>query len=141
MDSTQSTTPFSDHKVYRADPSTYPLWNAYDVTTDLAHSDQELFQYNRNVKVDWSTHPQSNVGVSSVAYTLKRPRESESPSAQALLREYTLNERFTIEAYRKRNREDERSLDANYGQAQREGDEDIHNATGANGYLKDDLYQ
>lgn len=141
MDSTQSTTPFSDHKVYRAGPSIYPLWNAHVVTTDLAHSDQEMFQYNRNVKVDWPTHPQSNVGVSSVACTLKRPQEPESPSAQALLRKYTLNERLTMEAYRKRTGEDERSLDANYGQAQREGDEDIHNATGANGYLKDDLYQ
>ena len=141
MDSNQSRTPFSDHRVCRPGPSVYHLWNAYDVTTDPTHSDQEINQYNRNDKADWLTHPQSNVGISSISDTLECPGGTESPLAQALLQKYTLNDRLTMEAYRKRSGEDERSLDANYGQARGEGDEDIQTATGANGYLQDDLYQ
>ena len=142
MDSTQSTTPFSDHNAYPAGPSVYDPWNAYDVTTDTAHSGQEIFQYNSNNKAYRPPRTLSNVDGSSIGHTLKRPRGPESPTAQALLRKNMLNDRLIGEAYRKRSGEDERSFDANkYGQAQREGDEDIQIATGANVYLEDHLQE
>ena len=128
MSSTQPTTPFNDRRLHSTEPSICSTWNGYSVTPDAPHSDQEIFYHNNDHKNNWSTQFQPHTDVAKTGYTAKHPRESASPSAQALSRRNSMNDRPRKRAYR-------RSTEENTDR-----DEDIRGEKGEDEMVKDGFY-
>ncbi len=99
VSSTQPTTPPND-MFNPSYPSNYSPWGGYNYTPDPVPSDQETFPYKSNDLVDWSAGPHSNI-VGTFSSTLKRPRDSVSPTTQARPRQDSLNHRPRKRTYRK----------------------------------------
>ena len=92
MNSTRPTTPLND-RFGPANPLIYTPWGGYNTTPDPAHSDQEIIHSKSDSNFHWSSHPHPGIDVENRGPTLKRPRDSVSPPAQALPRSSSLNDR------------------------------------------------
>ena len=142
---TQPTTPFSGQKVCLTDPLVYDAWSSYNITPDPAYGNKELSQYNNSYKNDRLTDISSDINVYDINFALKRPRSSMSPPSQTLPLQNPFNDRPGKKLYRTRPGQDEiklQSFDSDYQHSERDGngDDDVRNDMGANGYLKDDHY-
>lgn len=141
MSSTRPTTPCND-TFNPAIPSVYTPWSGYNISPDPAHSDQEQFHYKSNDHVDWSAHSFFDTGFDKNGSSLKRPRDSVSPTDHTLPCDNSLKDRPRKKMYRNRSEEDRaasRGFDLKYVQGPMYDDEDTPIYGRANGCLSDDV--
>lgn len=145
--STHLTTPFNDRYSYPDDPLFYvprTPWSGYNITPDPAHSDQGTSCYNNDCTIDWPIHHQSDIHDQKIGSTLKRSRESLSPSNHT----FPCGDWLTDGLRKKRclkkcgiNKNTSRSPGTDYGRPRSDGKEDTPSEMGADSVLKDDLYE
>ena len=134
---TQPKTPFNGQLLYPTDPLVYDSWSNYNITPDPAYSNTQLLYFNTNYQTERPTDTQSDINVHAIDFALKRPRNSPSPPPQTLLHQNPSNDRPGKKPNRTtywRNEMGPRSFDADYGQLEREVEDNIRSQ-------KDDLYE
>ena len=139
---TQPTTPFNDQQLYSTGPFVYDSGICY-ITPDPAYGNKELLHYNHNYKTDQPYDIPFDINVHDIRFALKRPRNSVSPPPQTLPHQKSFDQRPGKKLYRKRLGQKEmdlQSLDTDYAQLERDGDDDVRSQMGANGCPKDDRY-
>ena len=141
---TQPKTPFNAQQLYPTDPLVYDSWNSYNITPDPAYGNKEILHYNSNYQTERPRDSQSETNVHAMTFALKRPRNSGSPPAQTLPQHNWFNDgprkKPNLKTYW-RNEMGLRNFDADYEQLERDGEDDIRNQMGSNGYPEDDLYE
>ena len=136
LNSTHPTTPYNDRPDY---PLFYTPWSGYNITPNPTPSYKATFHYNIDYKVDWPTHPQSDIEDQKIGSTLKRSSDSLSPPNHALPCGDPLDDGPRKKLHIERSGTDEtesRNFNTDYGQSSKDGDMEIRIGIEGNGERK-----